>query len=95
MLRGGKLARLLSMGRARALTKQSSPKHVQSAQSDLELEHEQVRVDVADGVTAATNRQRWKAPSEGLGVCAPAPAPLIGNSSAEGARGSKESLGAR
>ena len=77
MLRGGggnlPLARLLTMGCARALTRHSSPKHVPLAQSDLDqLEHEEeVRVDVADGVTAATKRPRWKAPSEGLGVRAP------------------------
>ena len=61
------------MGCARALTRHSSPKHVPLAQSDLDqLEHEEeVRVDVADGVTAATKRPRWKAPSEGLGVRAP------------------------
>ena len=77
MLRGGggnlPLARLLTMGCARALTRHSSPKHVPLAQSDLDqLEHEEeVRVEVADGVTAATKRPRWKAPSEGLGVRAP------------------------
>ena len=61
------------MERARALTRHSSPKHVPLAQSDLDqLEHEEeVRVDVADGVTAATKRPRWKAPSEGLGVSVP------------------------